>query len=220
MASRPNDHDQLLSPASPRGRRMRIALPKGRGWRSRRCRANSNREYSAALITGAGTPSSIAACSVHRPSPESETRPWKFSSSGSWRNAPAVRSSSHEPTTLPRRHISATCATSISIFVVIGFAQRRSLSVHLLMAQTDIGILDDVEAFGERRHHAVLDAVMDHLDEVAGAIWAAMEIAILGLRWLPGGTRCTRRRSTPGASERKIGSRCFTIACSPPIIWQ
>ena len=42
----------------------------------------SKRVKSAALITGAGMPSSIAACSVQRPSPESETRPAKFESSG------------------------------------------------------------------------------------------------------------------------------------------
>jgi len=42
----------------------------------------AKREYSAALSTGAGTPSSIAACAVQRPSPESDTRPEKSSSSG------------------------------------------------------------------------------------------------------------------------------------------
>ena len=35
----------------------------------------SKRSYRAADSTGAGTDSSIAACSVQRPSPESETRP-------------------------------------------------------------------------------------------------------------------------------------------------
>ena len=45
---------------------------------------------------GAGTPSSIAAMDVHRPSPESETRPANCSSPGSARSASAVRSSSHE----------------------------------------------------------------------------------------------------------------------------
>jgi hypothetical protein len=33
--------------------------------------------------TGAGTASSMAAVIVHRPSPESDTRPWKPLSSGS-----------------------------------------------------------------------------------------------------------------------------------------
>ena len=36
------------------------------------------RSYSAAVSTGAGTASSMAALIVHRPSPESETRPANF----------------------------------------------------------------------------------------------------------------------------------------------
>ena len=43
---------------------------------------DENREYSAAVSTSAGTPSSIAAIAVQRPSPESETRPAKPSSVG------------------------------------------------------------------------------------------------------------------------------------------
>ena len=58
-------------------------------------------------------PSSMAAIDVHRPSPESDTRPEKSSRSGESCRAAAVRSSSHEPTTLPRRHTSATSAVSI-----------------------------------------------------------------------------------------------------------
>ena len=40
------------------------------------------RSYSAAVSTGAGTPSSMAALIVQRPSPESDTRPAKFARSG------------------------------------------------------------------------------------------------------------------------------------------
>ena len=60
------------------------------------------------MSTGAGTASSIAAMIVQRPSPESETRPANFDSDGSSSSAVAVRSSSHEAMTLPRRHSSAT----------------------------------------------------------------------------------------------------------------
>ena len=65
-------------------------------------------------MTGAGTPSSTAARTVQRPSPESETRPAKSSRSGERAKASAVRSTSHEPTTEPRRQTSATSATSMS----------------------------------------------------------------------------------------------------------
>ena len=73
-----------------------------------------NREYSALVRTGVGTPSSIAAIDVQRPSPESETRPEKFSRSGDWYRERASRSSSHEPMTLPRRQTSATSVVSKS----------------------------------------------------------------------------------------------------------
>src|SRR4051795_4481601 len=74
----------------------------------------ANRENSEAVSTGAGTPSSIAACAVQRPSPESDTRPENFSSCGLSTSAAAVGSSSHEPTTLPRRQTSVIAATSKS----------------------------------------------------------------------------------------------------------
>jgi len=64
--------------------------------------------------TGTGTPSSIAAFTVQRPSPESETRPAMPSSFGLLFSAPAVRSSSHEEITEPRRQTSVTLAMSRS----------------------------------------------------------------------------------------------------------
>src|SRR6516164_11318045 len=74
---------------------------------------DSNRSYSDAAMTEAGTPSSTAASTVHRPSPESDTRPLNMSRSGDLANAAAVRSTSQELTTEPRRHTSATSSTSI-----------------------------------------------------------------------------------------------------------
>ena len=65
-------------------------------------------------MTPAGTPVSMAAATVQRPSPESDTRPAKSSSSGERASASAVRSTSQDPTTEPRRQTSATSATSIS----------------------------------------------------------------------------------------------------------
>ncbi len=68
------------------------------------------RSYSAALSTGAGADSSMAAMMVQRPSPESETLPEKPASSGCSSSAMAVKSSSQEAITLPRRHTSVTSA--------------------------------------------------------------------------------------------------------------
>ena len=46
-------------------------------------------------------------------------------------------------------------------------------------------LLQDVEALGHRLHHAVLDAVVDHLHEVAGAAGPGVQVALLGARVAP-----------------------------------
>ena len=80
---RPSERRSFRTPPVFRGgRQTRSASPTSACRRIRLRRANSNRPNRAALSTGAGTPSSIAACSVQRPSPESETRPAKLASRG------------------------------------------------------------------------------------------------------------------------------------------
>ena len=76
--------------------------------------AQVKRSVRAVVRTGTGTASSMAALIVHRPSPESETRPMKFESEASWARADAVKSSNHEAITLPRRHTSAMSCRSRS----------------------------------------------------------------------------------------------------------
>src|SRR5262249_26776288 len=100
----------VFSSRPPNSNRM---AESGRPWNSASPR-ELKRSKSEAARTCAGTPSSIAASSVQRPSPESETRPVKRSRRGSLASAAAVRSSSQEATTLPRRHTSATSARSRS----------------------------------------------------------------------------------------------------------
>src|SRR4249920_2834447 len=77
-------------------------------------RRDVKREYRAVVSTGAGAASSIAAIDVQRPSPESLTRPSKLDKVGSSTSAAAVRSSSHDATTEPRLHTSATSLVSMS----------------------------------------------------------------------------------------------------------
>src|SRR3989442_9638193 len=96
----------LFSTWPPNSKRM---AEWSRFWKSASPR-EVNRPNRAAARTLAGTASSIAACSVHRPSPESDTRPAKLSSDGSPASAAAVRSSSQEAITLPRRHTSVMSA--------------------------------------------------------------------------------------------------------------
>src|SRR6201999_977007 len=59
-------------------------------------------------------------------------------------------------------------------------AQRGGLGVDLVHVLTDVGVLDDRQALGDRGHHAVLDAVVDHLDEVPGPGRPAVQVTLVG----------------------------------------
>ena len=131
-------------------------------WSSRE-RKRANR---AAASTLAGTASSTAASSVQRPSPLSATWPEKFDRSGFPTRADAVRSSSHELTTLPPPpHFGDVGQVEVEALVFGQFVR--------------ILALEDVEPLGIGLHQAVFDAVMDHFDEMAGAGRPGMDIAFL-----------------------------------------
>jgi hypothetical protein len=53
------------------------------------------------------------------------------------------------------------------------------LGAGLRFLRADVGMLEDVETFGVGGHQAVLDAVVDHFDEVSGAGRAAVQIPAL-----------------------------------------
>src|SRR6202012_4662771 len=59
-------------------------------------------------------------------------------------------------------------------------AQRGGLGVDLVLVLAHVGVLDDRQALGDRGHHAVLDAVVDHLDEVPGPGRPAVQVALVG----------------------------------------
>ena len=100
-------------------------------------------------------------------------------------------------------------------------AQRRGLGIDGVLALADVGVAQDVQAFGIRRHDAVLDAVVDHLDEVAGTVRPAVQETLLGARRRAARGRGVRgAASTPGASAAKIGVSRATTSGSPPIIRQ
>ena len=106
-------HRRSLRPSSPGARRTPSACADRILPVNSPLPRDSNRSYSEAAMTEAGTPSSTAASTVHRPSPESDTRPLKSARSGDLANASAVRSISQELITEPRRHTSATSPTSM-----------------------------------------------------------------------------------------------------------
>src|SRR5215218_4195992 len=71
------------------------------------------------------------------------------------------------------------------VLVVLGVVERRRLGVGLALDLAGVGVLEDVEALGVGGHDAVLDPVVDHLHEVAGAVGAAVQVAVLRGRELP-----------------------------------
>ena len=57
---------------------------------------------------------------------------------------------------------------------------ESGLGIGLALLLADVGVAQDVQALGIGRHHAVLDAVVDHLHEVTGTVRPAMQEALLG----------------------------------------
>ena len=98
--------------------------------------------------------------------------------------------------------------------------ERRGLGVlAALVIQADVGVLEDVEAFRVGGHQAVLDAVVDHLHEVAGAVAAAVQIA-LRRRAVRGALGRRRAACRPGPALRKSDPGARRCSSSPPIIRQ
>ena len=70
------------------------------------------------------------------------------------------------------------------------------------LGAADVRMVQDVEPFGIRRHQRVLDAVVHHLHEVAGADRAAVQIAHLFGRGITA-TAGSARRGTDTGRERR-----------------
>ena len=78
---------------------------------------------------------------------------------------------------------------------VVAHAGRR-LGIMRYGLRVDIGIFEDVKALGQRGHHAVFHAVVDHLDEVPCAGRSAMQIAVL----------CRASELLPARRARKVAA--------------
>ena len=178
---------------------------------------DSKRCQRAALMTGAGTDSLIAASTVQRPSPESETRPQYWARSGDL--VSACGGQVDEPGA-DHRTVAPDLGDVVEIEVVgvvLGILDRRGLRVGGDRLAADVGVLEDAESFADGRHHAVLDAVVDHLHEVARAVWTTAQVALR--RGVTGDGRASAGiASSPGAIDLKIGSRRVTMSSSPPIM--
>ena len=167
----------------------------------------------------------MAALIVQRPSPESDTRPANFVSAGSW-----IRAAACEIEQPGSDH--AAAAPDLGdvrqveiVLIVLGIAQRRGFRIDHAGLLADIGGLENRQPFGIGRHHAVFDAVVHHLDEMAGAVRPAMQIALLGRAAAPfrgpGCAGCRRgpaqawRRSDRGASPHRLRRRSSCNSRAP-----
>ena len=134
-----------LTSVPRRGRRTGRASPRAACRPSARCRASVNRANSAVLSTGTGTPSSIAALSVQRPSPLSLTRPSKPDSCGVGEQRvggeveqPAGDDAAAPPHLGDRRQIEV-------VLVVLRMGQRRGLGVLGALLGADVRAGEDVQ---------------------------------------------------------------------------
>src|SRR5262249_62285356 len=88
--------------------------------------------------------------------------------------------------------------------------------VALLLALADVRAVQHVHPLRQGRHHAVLDAVVDHLDEVARAVGAAVQPALLGGAGLTGAAGRARRgvhaRREGAEYRRHVGYRVVVAA--------
>src|ERR1039458_1312593 len=65
------------------------------------------------------------------------------------------------------------------ILIEFGLPQWCGLCISLKLCFASIGMLKDVQPLRVSRHNAVLDSVVDHLNEMASATGPAMQIALL-----------------------------------------
>src|SRR6516162_7965287 len=133
------------------------------------------RSYSAVESTGTGTAASIAALIVQRPSPESETLPAKLVSAGK------------------------------VVAIKFRIAQRRRFGVDRALLLADISVAQNAHPFGVGGHDAVLDPVMDHLDEVTGTVRPAVQVAELGSA--ADALASGRARDIPRAGSERLEDR-------------
>ena len=162
----------------------------------------------------------MAALIVHRPSPESDTRPANCERAGSFDQG------GRRQIQQPRRdhaaappHLGDVPQIEV-VLVVLGVAQRRRLGVDRVLLLADVGVAQDAQPLGIGRHEAVLDAVVDHLDEVAGAGRPAVQIALFGGAAELLASRRARNVAHAGRQRREDRIEMLNHLLAPPIIMQ
>src|SRR6478672_11747060 len=63
---------------------------------------------------------------------------------------------------------------------MLRIAQRRRLCIYFAITLACVSAFQNTKTFGIRGHDSVLDPVMDHLHEMAGAVRPAMQVTLFG----------------------------------------
>src|SRR5262245_9429815 len=63
---------------------------------------------------------------------------------------------------------------------MFGVTQGRGFGINCPALSAGIRVFQDVQPLTVRCHQSVFNPVVDHLDEVAGAVWSAMQVAFFG----------------------------------------
>ncbi len=64
--------------------------------------------------------------------------------------------------------------------VGLGVPQQCRFGIGCVLAHADVRVPQDIQALGVRRHEPVFDPVVNHLDEMPGAVGTAVQVAALG----------------------------------------
>ncbi len=126
----------------------------------------------------------MAAMTVQRPSPESDTRPRTPTDSG--RQIRVVQQRQRGQVQQPGGDYAAAAPDFGDVgqiqvvLIVLGVPQRGGLGIGGPLPLAGVGMMEDVQPLRVGGHDAVLDPVVDHLDEVAGAGRPAMQVTVLG----------------------------------------
>ncbi len=88
---------------------------------------------------------------------------------------------------------------------MFGVAQRRSFGVDLTLLFSNVGGAQHRQTFGIGGHDPVLDAVVNHLDEVASAVGAAVQVALFRSAFGLVETWCARNVAHAGRERGEDG---------------
>src|SRR5258708_39694469 len=67
------------------------------------------------------------------------------------------------------------------VVIVLGVAQWRSFRIGCAVCLfADVSLTQNRQTLGVCRHNSVFHSVVDHLDEMTGATWAAVQVALFG----------------------------------------